>query len=263
MIVCVNGLITRITPVGESDCYLTVITEKYGKISVFVKAYRSQRNRYIAALQLLCYSEFALYEKKDKFYLKEAAPLETFYSLRLSLEGTALGMYVAELANEFCLEGDAEKDNGILRLTLNTLYSISEQKKNPLLLKAAFELRIASVSGYKPNLLVCLQCGTNETKDWLFSIDDGALFCSSCRNRFSVISEEQRENYQRFPAFVLNGAILAAMRYVVYATPARLFAFSLEDEHLKLFSQICETYLLHHMERAPESLEFYKHTINI
>ena len=51
---------------------------------------------------------------------------------------------------------------------------------------------------------------------------------------------------------------LAAMRYVVYGDPKRLFSFRLEGEGMACMAQACEAFLLTQLERGFRTLEFYK-----
>ena len=59
----------------------------------------------------------------------------------------------------------------------------------------------------------------------------------------------------------LSPAVLAAMRYCMSAPLERLFAFGLEEaSDLEDFARTAQTYLLSHLERGFDSLNFY-HTM--
>ena len=55
----------------------------------------------------------------------------------------------------------------------------------------------------------------------------------------------------------LSGAVLQGMRYVIGAPDKRIFSFTLPAESMADFCRICETYLLHQLERSFRSLTFY------
>lgn len=74
----VKGLIVRETLLGETDKLLSVLTSEYGRIPVMAKGARSIRSRYMTSTQLMCYSELTIYKRGDRFWLREALPVETF-----------------------------------------------------------------------------------------------------------------------------------------------------------------------------------------
>ena len=52
--------------------------------------------------------------------------------------------------------------------------------------------------------------------------------------------------------------VLAAMRYVVYCEPKRLFSFALPQEALEGLGGITEGFLMTQLERSFYTLDFYK-----
>ena len=93
----VKGLIVRETLLGETDKLLSVLTSEYGRIPVMAKGARSIRSRYMTSTQLMCYSELTIYKRGDRFWLREALPVETFYAIRLELDLYALVQYMFEM----------------------------------------------------------------------------------------------------------------------------------------------------------------------
>ena len=100
----VKGLIVRETLLGETDKLLSVLTSEYGRIPVMAKGARSIRSRYMISTQLMCYSELTLYKRGDRFWLREALPVETFYAVRLELDLYALVQYLFDVCCEVCPE---------------------------------------------------------------------------------------------------------------------------------------------------------------
>ena len=95
MIFEVRGVVLRSVNLGESDRIITVYTKERGIISLMVKGARSLKNRNMAATQQFCYSDFVIGTRQDKLYLKESSLIESFFSLRSSIEGLALAQYIA------------------------------------------------------------------------------------------------------------------------------------------------------------------------
>ena len=58
-------------------------------------------------------------------------------------------------------------------------------------------------------------------------------------------------------ALPLSAGALAAMRYVAYADPKRLYSFKLEEEDERCMAYACQTYVIAQMERGFATLDFY------
>ncbi|MGM9637234.1 MAG: DNA repair protein RecO [Eubacteriales bacterium] len=244
----IKGLVVRTVDVGESGRMLTVLTGELGKLSVYGGGIRSIKSHRLNSTQLFCYSEMTLQARSDRYYLGEVTPIEDFYALREDIVRLSLAQYVVDAVSTLTVEG--EDQSKILRLTLNTLYLLASGKKSYDLIKGAFELRLASLLGFMPDLSGCSRCGKEEA---LFLIpEDGTLICSDC---FMKLSESIPSPPVLLP---LSPATLYAMRYVLSAPERRIFAFSLEPDEQATFANACEKYLLYHIERGFDTLEFYK-----
>ena len=59
----------------------------------------------------------------------------------------------------------------------------------------------------------------------------------------------------------LDASALAAWRYVLSAHPKRIFSFGLDStDSMRDLERTAETYILNHLERGFEALDFY-HTV--
>lgn len=253
MLTEVKGVVLRVVDFKESDRLLTVYTEEMGLITAMAKGARSLKSRKMASTQQLCYSSFVLFGEGDKLYIKEASLIESFYSIRDSLDGLALSMYVAEVVSDVATaEGDAE----LLRLTLNTLYAISKGSYDTALIKGAFETRLLSILGFMPELRSCKRCGC-ESGEFFFDIMAAALECKECHKLSAIGGERLAEAHESSILCILTESSKNALLYSLYAPLEKLFAFKLSGEDKELFSRAAEEYLLHHLERGYKTLDFY------
>ena len=259
---CINGLILREMPAGENDKYLNVLTAERGKLFVRANGVRRYRNHYMHACQPMCYDEFILEEKNGKFWLKEAAVIESFYKVREDLEALAVAQYALEVTNEVCVEESEEA--AMLKLILNTLYLLTKRQYPVAHIKAVFELRCMVEEGFMPNLERCSVCGCN-TADAEFWLDliGGVMQCRHCMEKMQQEAPFQTDadGYALDrPAAVfrhLPWAVLLAMRYICYADPKRAFAFSLNEQDAAELYGVCENYLIQQLERTFPTLAFY------
>ena len=236
-----KGLIIKEQNIGEQDKLVTVLTADLGVIKAFVRGAKNVKSKKQSATGLLCYSSLSLYMGKDAYIIDEAQAIEVFFGLRNDIEKLALAQYFAELAFELApQETDA---NGYLRVVLNSLYMLSNDKKPPLLLKSVMELRLLSLSGYMPNLVACDRCGEFETETMFFNFEHGLLFCENC------ISNEV--------ALPLPLSVITAMRHIIFSKLEQLYSFEMPQEKLEELSFVTETYLKSKSDRSFKTLDFY------
>lgn len=258
MLESVKGLVIRTVNVGEKDKILTLFTDTHGIIGVYASGSRVVKSKLLAAADLFCYADYELSVKGDRYSVREAELIESFYGLRTDIERMALGNYITDVVRTVGTENQA--DVPFLRLTLNTLYAISAGKYPLDKIKAAFEIRAAAILGFCPDISGCALCGA-EAGDMALEVMDGSLLCDACRkeaqNSFDTVLEE-REGHRRILCLLTAGAI-AAWRHCVSCPQERLLSFRLEGEtDQRLLYHSAETYLLNHLDRGFDSLQFYR-----
>lgn len=248
-----SGIVLRSTDIKESDRLITVYTESMGLVTALAKGSRSLKSRKMSSTQQFCYSNFVFYGQGDKLWVRESELIESFYSLRESIEGLALAMYVAEAIEDVAT---AEGDRDLLRLTLNTLYAIAKGSYDLAKVKAAFEIRAAAILGFMPDVVSCHRCGRGEG-EFFFDIMAGAVECSSCHELSSRGGDRLTDLHESSILCILSEGAKTALEYSIYSPLEKLFSFRISDDDMHLFSRAAEEYLLNHLERGFKTLDFY------
>ncbi len=234
-----KGLVLRAVPYRDADAMLTILTECQGKITAAARGVRRKSSRISAAVQSLAYSEFTLYEASNRFTVNEAEAIELFYDLRGDLVSLSIANYFAEVLEQASDEEVANPE--LLRLGLNAIYALSKKMYDTRIIKAAFELRIASYSGFMPNIVRCAGCGCNFYEGKM-SIADGLCYCNSCSRGGVPVS----------------AGVVSAMRYIFGSDVKKIFSFTLNEEGIVALSHIAEDYLKTQFGREFKTLNFYK-----
>ncbi|MBE6637140.1 MAG: DNA repair protein RecO [Ruminococcaceae bacterium] len=248
------ALVIRETEYGEHDKLLTLLTAEQGKKTVLVKGAKSLKNANMASSQLLCYSEFTVKERNGFYTLSEAALIEQFFGLRKSLERYAAAQYAADVVGEISVENNDEAP--LLQLLLNTLYMLSETDREVSFIKAVFEIRLAALSGFCPDLRACVCCGQATAERYYLDVMNGTLSCLTCFGTATEVSSQ--EDVGRATVILpLSDALRRALRYATESPAKRIYSFSLPKEEEEALSHVCETYLLHQLERGFRTLDFY------
>lgn len=235
-----KGLILRETPYKEADVMLSVLTECEGKLSVLARGAKRKSSRMSAAVQLLTYSEFTLYESGGRYTLNEAEPIEMFYGIRGDIVKLALASYFAEVLEQ---ASDEESINPeLLRLGLNSLYALSNTKIPHEKIKAVFEFKLCEIAGYAPNVFSCASCGTSDNLA-AFDIQNGSVMCEKCVR-----------GYHRD----IDASVVDAMRFIIRGDIKRIFSFNISEKSMKTLSRITDEYLRVHFDRNFKTNAFYK-----
>ena len=235
------GLVLRETVTRDADKILTVLTPDRGRLSVIARGARRKGSRVAAACQLLAYSEMTLYEKGRWTMLDAADTIELFDGLRQDLTALSLAAYFAELT-----EAVSDGSGGdVLPLLLNALYALSALKKPPQLVKPAFQFRLMALAGYEPMADGCALCGAPQPENPMLDVVHGVVHCGKCREKGGL-------------SLPLTASGLAALRYVLYGDPRRLYSFSLPPEGLRALNQAADAYVSAQLERSFRTLDYYK-----
>ncbi len=254
----VDGLILRESPIGENDKLLTVLTAEEGRVLMTAKGARSLKSKVLPLCRLFTYANLEYYEKNDRRWLSGGSINDSFFGLNGEIEGFALASYIVQVAAEITDEGVEAGE--ILRTTLNTLYCIQTKKKPYEQIKAVYEFYAACVSGFCPDLSVCADCGGEGGGTVWLDVMNGSLVCDEClRKRSGNLPIPETDAYSARNVLVpLDASALAALRHIVSAPLPRLFSFHLsEGESMDAFCRAAEVYLINHLERSFDTLDFY------
>ncbi len=240
-----NALIIKEQNIGEKDKLITALTESHGVIKGFAHGAKDIKSPKCAATGLLNYSRLTLYKSKDSYIIGDAKTNKVFTGLRKDIESMYLAQYFCELAGFICpKEQDAQEH---LKLILNGLYLLSENKRDPLLIKACIELRLMCLAGYMPDITMCRECGAYETDKMVFLPRTGQLMCKNCCDSNSA-------EYK----ISLNLGTVTALRHCCYADKEKLFSFTIPQSDLKTLNFCSEEYMRFILEKDFKTLQFYK-----
>ena len=152
--------------------------------------------------------------------------------------------YLAELTAH--MTDTDEEQPAVTRLLLYALRAVAEQKRDPILVKAAFELRLLCLAGFTPEVERCSHCGAVTIEHPRLSLLGGAVHCAHCPPPVPGRSA------------ILCPASLAALRHVAHASEKKIFSFTLDESAARHFDAACENFTLTQLDRGFRTLAFYK-----
>ncbi len=188
-----EAIVLRTYPFRESDLLVTFFTRVEGKVRGVARAAKKSRRRFGGALEPLTYIK-AAYEDRER---QELARLDSCEVLESPLtsevsypRAVALG-HVAELLDE--LLPDREANDAVFRLALSVLSQL--RGKELWLPITYFDLWMARLMGYLPELTECLACGRtlNGSRAFFHALADGLMCPEHKRLASSEMSAESRK----------------------------------------------------------------------
>lgn len=239
-----KGLILRQQNIGERDKLVWALTESHGVVRAFARGAKNIRSSKSAGTDLLVCSQLSFFEGRDSYTIDDAVAVEQFIGLRSDVENMSLAQYFAELCLSLCPVGQEAQEH--LRLILNALYLLSHRKRPALQIKVCFEMRLITLAGYMPDLVMCADCGEYESPQMVFVPHTGRLYCADCAARGGV------------QGVSLPAAAVTALRHTVYADFEKLFSFELREDLLAPLSFASERYVAHMTQKDYPTLQFYK-----
>lgn len=174
------------TEYSETSQILTLFSREHGIIRAIAKgAHRRTKagaSRFDGGVDFLDLGSavFTHDPARDLSTLTEWHLDEGHLSLRKTLRGMRLGLYAAELTGRLIEEHDAHP------LLFDKLVGLLPQLGTPRREEAflGFALDLLRESGYLPELLACVSCGT-PAADWptaWFSASRGGIVCRNCES---------------------------------------------------------------------------------
>ncbi|MDE6833656.1 MAG: DNA repair protein RecO [Ruminococcus sp.] len=238
----IKGIVLKERNTGDNGKFIDILTAEKGIIELTVRGSRKINSSLLNSTQLFAYSDFCYHESDKYKILTSAVPVRIFYKLRESLTGISLACYMAEVL-KYCSESQG---NEVLRLFLNTLHFLENRLREEKMLKAIFESRLMSETGFMPDVVMCRECGAYEPAELYFSIRESCFCCAEC--------------FKFNPAewYKINISVLSAMRHIVLTDFERLFNFRTSENTMNTLEYISEKYLTAKLERSFRTLDFYK-----
>ena len=242
-----TGLVINEKNYNENDKLITVLSNEIGLTRILICDAKKNFNKNLSSSQIFSYSKFTVYKGKSGLLFNDVETIKNFFEIKTDLKKLALSEYFFEII--FSMPDLQYESSDFLRLILNSLFFLSKDKLNANLIKCIFELRSCSLAGYMPNLVGCNDCGNFNAAEMYFFIGNGFLKCKNCISKTDSINNE---------VIALKKSVILAMRHIIYSKLEKLFSFSVNGESEYTLCNICEKYLLNHINYNFKSLKIYK-----
>jgi DNA repair protein RecO (recombination protein O) len=234
-----EGIVLKSIKLGEADKIITIYSSERGKISAVAKGIRKTKSKFGARLEPFSHVNLMLYDGRNLDIVTQVELISSFREIREDFDKVVYGAAMLDLLEKISpLE---EKDEIVFDFMLSSLRALSIAPKNVPLLLAAFDLKMMSIAGFRPNLTNCAVCSEEAAgfkKEIVFSCEWGGLLCEKCglsdieaisisRTTLEAINEIMRREMEDVASLEVSERLerellMLSQRHVKYYLQARL-----------------------------------------
>jgi DNA repair protein RecO (recombination protein O) len=241
-----EGIILRSRNLGEADKALTLYTREEGKVQVSAAGARRARSPLAAATQPFIHGFVLCFRGRGLDRLSQCEIREPFTGIREDLVKAAYGAYLAELTDEFTRERDRNPDLFLLLLaTLHMLQAGAE----PEVTARLFELRLLSLTGFRPEFERCAGCGRalggGDAGRRAFSPAAGGVLCPEC----AAVDES---------ALTVPAGAVESARFLLTADLRKAVALKLAPTVARALEQMLAEHIQHRLDKPLKTLAFLR-----
>ena len=139
MLVTVEGIVIGKRDIGENNCFLDVLTDKYGVIEATAHGVKKVNSKNASSVGLFSYSKFCFNKTNLHYSVNSAEPKCSFFGLSSDLKKFSLAVYFADIIKYTSAAEQSGED--ILRFFAITLYKLEKENADCEIIKGAFEFR--------------------------------------------------------------------------------------------------------------------------
>jgi DNA repair protein RecO (recombination protein O) len=198
-----EAVILRRQNLGEADRLVTLFAPDHGKLRGVAKGVRRPGSRKAGHLEPFAHSRLLLARGRELDIITQAETIDSFAALRLDLARLGHAAIAIELMDRFGVQESDSRE--LFQLLIKTLGRI-EQAEEPEKALRYFQVRLLDLSGYRPELSRCTNCGKEaKPEDQFFAAMAGGLLCPECgptrgdARPLSLRALKVLRHYQRHP----------------------------------------------------------------
>jgi DNA repair protein RecO (recombination protein O) len=234
-------LVLQKTKLGEADLILTLLAADGRQVRAVAKGARRPKSRFGARVEPYTVLDTLLHTGRSLEVMAEAQTVVSHDGLRGDLDRGAHAAVVADLLDKVSVEG--QTDERLFGLALATLDAVETAEAGDLLgVTLGFLVKAMAMIGYRPQLAVCVSCGSTVPAA-AFSLEDGGVLCAAC----SVAAPA---------ALPLTPGVAASLAALLSARMADIPALAIPPAVQRECFVLLRAYVATHLPARLKALEF-------
>jgi len=181
-----EAIVLRYRRLGDADRIVTLLTPHRGKVDVVAKGVLRARSKLAGHLEPGTRLEVVLAHGRSMDVVTQAQSVEAFATLRADLDRLSAAMYLLELADRLTVE---HAESGAVYRLLHASLTRLARGDGQQIVTRTYELALLDATGFRPELVVCLQCGEAvDASRASWSPLEGGIYCAECAGRRPGVS---------------------------------------------------------------------------
>ena|GEM_PF-1455127 len=189
-----EAIVLKVIKSGEADLIVSLLTKNMGRRTVFARAARKSKKRFVGALQPFSYINIIMNQQRNKRIetLTSADCIKGYSSLCEDLDKIYLASYYCELLDNLLMEGEVYPE--IFDLMIFMMQRLQESKAS-LKHRIFFEMRLMNILGFGLDFMYCGQTCEYISGDTGFDVINLCFVNKNVlglQNTMKIISEKTR-----------------------------------------------------------------------
>ena len=222
----VMGMVLSVSPIGEYDKRVVILTRECGKTSAFARGARRPNSPLLACTEPFTFGEFFVFRGRDSYTIKSAKITNYFTELREELEDVYMGFYFCEVASYFTRENLDASD--ILKLIYQSLRALKVPSLDRNLVRYIYELKIMTLNGEAPRVFSCMTCGGKDNLHHFFAKEAG-IRCDDCSGGTKGV--------------LISETCAYTLQYIVSTPVEKLYTFTVSEQVLEELARVVRQYM--------------------
>ncbi len=191
MILKTDAIVLKTFDFRETSRIATFFTKDHGKLKGVLKGIRKDPKKFGSQIDLFSVNEIIYYHtSRSDLHLISYCDLKQYFPpIRQDYQRNIAANYILELVNSIMPQ--EQSNPRVYELMLNYLNSLETIKDIDKLVHV-FQIKILLLSGFRPHIDSCVQCGEKIAGKVRFSLKSGGLICLKCptlETNFTVVSQ--------------------------------------------------------------------------
>jgi len=242
MIVKTEGIVLKAFDFRETSRIATFFTRDFGKVKGLLKGIRKDARKFGSSVDRFSVNDIVYYHYRNSdIHLVSQCDMKGYFAgLRADLKRMTAASYASELVDTVM---PVEQQNiEIYQLMQDFLHELQTAKDISKLVHM-FQIKILSLSGFKPHLESCVRCSTRIREAAKFNLRLGGLVCPGC---------------QEIPgeAVAISKGAVASILHVQQALWDQALRLGISAPIKKELKYVLNHFLVFHLERHLRSTRF-------
>ncbi len=182
-----QGIVLRTWKLGEADRIVVLMTREHGKVRAVAKGVRKTASKFGSRLEPTSHVALQLHRGRELDVITQVERIDTLRNLREDLDRVGRAVAMLEAVDQLAQE--REPDARLYEMLRGALGSLEELAGSAgVALVPAFFLKVLAHEGFRPEVAVCVECGTDDDLV-AFDLEAGGVLCQTHRVGTAISAE--------------------------------------------------------------------------